>query len=327
MPEQCRILFCKEELAAVSGRSKETPKMITSERALEAALAAGGVVAVDSSVEIELTAPQRITRPTRLIGGSFRVSAQAAFRITSSQVEITGTTIVGPGVSGTRDPEQKFLYAQGSADQRLTGITIHGNTLFGSCSDNIWLEWCADTRVQDNIINNYLYSGVMIISGDGVDITGNTIENAPLSEGVVNTYGIALTDLDNTVAARTRNSTVTGNRVHLVDWEGIDTHGGDRITVTGNTVTACSRGVALVVGNPSRSTAPTNCVVSDNYVNGEGARGSLREGIILVGTPNFLADGTITGNHIAGAYPRPIQVDHVDRKRTHIGQNSIASTP
>lgn len=302
---------------------KGDPSFVTTQAGLTAALAAGGDVYVDSSVTIALTATQNITKPTRLIGGTFTRSTGEAFRITSSNVEITGVSITGgAGASGgSYDESQKLVRAIGTSANRLVGINIHDNTFLQCRGDCVWLEWTVGARVCGNSMRRFLYSGVMMLSATGALISDNDISDSPLTGSVVNVYGIALTDLDNTAAARSRECAVTGNRVSLVDWEGIDTHGGDGITITGNVIVGCPRGIALVGGNTTRVMSPERCVVTGNRIDSLGLRRPIREGIILGGRSGASAEGYITGNHVTGYNGNEIFLDWWNRAYTYVGGN------
>ncbi|WP_116042232.1 right-handed parallel beta-helix repeat-containing protein [Amycolatopsis palatopharyngis] len=301
----------------------KTNELVTTEAELRAAIAAGGEVYVDTGTTITLSSPVVVDVPVRIIGGSYSVPDGTGFHVTSSNVEFNRIKIGGGwSYSGGFDSAQKLIHVQGTSAAPLENISIHDSFMSGSRADNVWLEWVRDAYVNDNIIKRFLYSGVMQISCDGVVVNGNNIWDSPLI-GQLNCYGIAVTDADNTVAARSRNITITGNRVHLIDWEAIDTHGGDGITIAGNTVTASPRGIALVTGNSTRVTAPENCMVSGNFVDSRGSRQTVREGVLLGGIANTPADGTVVGNHIIGYGDDALVANYYDRGKTRIGSNNV----
>lgn len=301
--------------------------MITTQADLEAALLVGGDVICDPTVTIALTDTMAVALPTRLLGGTFTIDAGPAFEVTSSDVEIGGLSIAG-GIGGGFDDTQKLIYVLGTSEAPLSRVDIHDCHLSDSAADNIWVEWCVDSTVHDNIIEHYLYSGIMVISGSGLTIADNVISDATIAAGQLNCYGIALTDLDNTLAARTHNCSVVGNRINLIDWEGIDTHGGTDLVITGNVVTACHRGIALVTGNATRVTSPTNCVVSGNVVDGTGARVTPDIGVFLSGISGQPASATVTGNQVVGYdSAQPFSANFYNRGDTYIGGNSRPFMP
>lgn len=300
--------------------------MITTQHQLIKALRDGGEVQCDSGVVIPLTETMRVTVPCRITGGHLTRETGAAFEVTTSHVEFDGVRIEGGGQDAGYDGTQKLIHVRGTKDAPITGIDVHDCRLEGSRGDNIWLEWCTASTAHDNLISRFLYSGIMVISGNRLAINGNVITDAPLSDGVPNTYGIALTDLTNVADDRSRHITVVGNHVSLIDWEGIDTHGGESITITGNTVLGCPRGIALITGNRTRVTAPTHCVVAGNTIDVAGARRPALPAIFLAGISGTPASATIVGNQIAG-YPTPIHTSFWSRGETYIGNNSAPQVP
>lgn len=300
--------------------------MIATSDELEDAVGKGGEIQVDRDLTIPLPRTVRITRPCRILGGHFTRAEGAAFEITSGDVEFDGVQLGGGGTAAGYDEDQKLIYAHGTADAPLTNVRVRNCTLNASRGNNVWLEWCTDALVEGNHIETFLYSGIMVISGRRVVIAHNLVRDAPLSAGVVNTYGIALTDLENTEAARSSDCTIIGNEVSLIDWEGLDTHGGDGLTFVGNTVLGCPRGIALVTGNETRVVAPTNNTVTGNTVNAKDARRPLLAGVFLGGIANKPASATIVGNQLVG-YPTPIITDHWNRAATYVGHNSAALVP
>jgi len=295
---------------------------VTTQAELEAALVTGYEVYVSPYDVIELDSPVTVTSPCRIVGGSFRVDEGPAFVVRSSDVELRRVTIVGGrSVDGAYDQSQKLVYALGTAAQPLYDVRVVDCRMRGSRGDNVWLEYCRRSTVRDCKIERFLYSGVMIVSGDQVLVDRNSIVDAPLTAGVVNTYGIAVTDLTNTAAARSTNVQVTNNHVSLIDWEGIDTHGGDALTIVGNTVLGCPRGIALVTGNASRVVAPTRCLVVGNTVDGADARRPLAFGVGLFGVSGTPASATIVGNQVL-TYTAPWQYDYWARDLTYWAANS-----
>ncbi|UVS81784.1 right-handed parallel beta-helix repeat-containing protein [Actinokineospora sp. UTMC 2448] len=277
---------------------------VTTEADLRAALRDGGDITADLAVE--LSEPLELgVAGTRVRGGRYRVDSGPAWVGWVSEVELAGMW-VGGGRRGSPvyDKAQRLIHLVGTEAARLAGVVVRDCRIGESRGDAVRLEWCVDSQVRGVVARGLLYAGVMVISGERVVVEGCTVTDAPLSPGVVNTYGIAVTDYANTEQARSRDCAVVGNTVSLIDWEGIDTHGGDGILVAGNTVQGCPRGVALVVGNETRTTAPTRCTVTGNSISARGMRVAQREGIVLGGLPRRAASAVVSGNRIDG-YRRP----------------------
>lgn len=303
--------------------------MITDLADLQAALLDGGDVVCDPTAVIDVTgADVTASVPgTVLSGANLVASSGPGLLVSASDVTVRDPAIAGPGGT-TLGTSQKLIYAVGAQSAPLSNVRVEGARLTGSMSDSVWLEWCVDSVVSRCAISDFLNSGVMVISGEGVAVDCNAIRDGHIPANGVEVYGIAVSDLANTVAARSRHCTVTGNRVHQIDWEGIDTHGGDGVVVTGNTVTASRRSIALVTGNATRVTAPRNCVVSGNLIDATGARVTPDIGIFLGGISGNPASATITGNQIVGYDGEsPIVTTFWDRDDTVIANNSRPHVP
>ncbi|MGW5052861.1 right-handed parallel beta-helix repeat-containing protein [Actinokineospora sp. NPDC004072] len=289
---------------------------VTTEADLRAALLDGGDIVADLAVE--LAEPLVVgVAGTRVRGGRYRVASGPAWVGGVGGVELAELWVEGGGLAAGFEKGQRLVHLAGSQEAPLAGVVVRDCRLGESRGDAIRLEWCVDSQVRGVVVRGVLYAGVMVLSGDRVAVQGCTIADAPLTPGVVNTYGVAFTDSGNTEAARSRDCSVVGTVVRQVDWEGIDTHGGDGILVSGNTVVGCPRGVALVVGNETRTTVPTRCVVTGNSISARGMRVAPREGLVIGGLPGRDASAVITGNRIDG-YRTPF------RWGAHIGEIAVA---
>jgi hypothetical protein len=301
--------------------------LVATEAHLRAALLNGGDITV--SADLALTAPLEVTVPgTRVRGGRYHVESGPAWLVHTSDTALAGMRLQGGrDTTPTIDHTQRLIHAIGSEGAPLHDITISDCRVRDTRGDAVRLEWVQDSTVERLHARGINYGGVMVLSGTRVDVAACVITDAPLSEGVVNVYGIAFTDGTNTESGRSRDCRAIGNTVSFIDWEGIDTHGGDGIQVVGNTVVACPRGVALVVGNSSRVTVPRRCTVTGNSITATGMRQPQREGVYLGGLPGNGASATITGNRVDG-YTRPFQwADYVDRAGTNVADNNHPMVP
>ncbi|UVS81857.1 right-handed parallel beta-helix repeat-containing protein [Actinokineospora sp. UTMC 2448] len=300
---------------------------VATEADLRAALLDGGDIT--AAVALDLTAPLEITVPgTRVHGGRYHAESGPVWLGSVPDIELSGMHLHGGrDTTPSHDQAQRLIHIIGSQASPLPGVVVRDCRIRESRGDAVRLEWCVDSQVHGVTARGLLYAGVMVISGERVTVAGCTIVDAPLSPGVVNTYGVAVTDYDNTEQARSRDCAVIGNTVFQVDWEGIDTHGGDGVLVAGNTVQGCPRGVALVVGNATRTTVPTRCTVTGNSITARGMRVAPREGVLLGGLPGKGASATITGNRIDG-YQRPyLWGEYIDRAETIVAGNSQPMIP
>ncbi len=132
-----------------------------------------------------------------------------------------------------------------------------------------------------------------------------------------NSYGIlAARDTNQSLEAAPRCSDIeiVGNDVRNVPmWEGIDTHGGVRITVEGNTVVDCATGIAFVplkgVNGGPTDAAPLDARIAGNTVTWTGRytdTSAMRAGINVVGAGSTVgstaerATGVVERNVVSG---------------------------
>lgn len=291
----------------------------------------GGVVWIPASAAAyKITGSLSINKALTILnmGGkiNFTGTGVSLFRITSSDVSIFDVVASGTGITGTRVERSNAVWATGTLASPLTDLRIEGCKFTGFADSGIWLEYVTRATVCNNTIVDVLYAGIMGLTAVDSRFDGNKVSNVVQKAPIVNTYGIALSDLDNTIAARSRNCTVNDNIIRDVpDWEGIDTHGGENITVTGNTVRRCARGIAMVSGNPERVAAPTSVTVVGNTVDC-GTIPNPVYGIMIAGVDGTtLATGTIDGNTIVGyGAVSPISRTNIDSTKTVIGFNAGA---
>lgn len=269
--------------------------------ALQTAAAAGGVVRLAGT--ITATASINVTLPTQFIGGKIILPENAgypAFSVTSSNVTFDGIRFSGPGTTAAYSIDSRFIYAVGTSSAPLKNVNVTNCEMIGSQTENIRYTWVQGSNISNNVIDDFLYAGVLLLSCQDVGVMNNTVTNGPLKAPVVNTYGIGATDSANTVAGRCKDIRIIGNTIRNIEWEAIDTHGGDGVIIIGNVISGSARGIALVVGNETRLTVPINCVVQGNKIEKGSYSGSEREAISLFGLSGNLADATITGNIVRG---------------------------
>ena len=238
--------------------------------ALEA-VPAGSVLTCPEGDQYRLAGPLNISKSVTIEGGEFLPHSEGkCLNITASDVTIRGGRFTSPSAANP-DVSHQIIAAVGTPSNPLRRITVENVVIDKSRYHGVWLEWCEDVKVRDCQITDFQYGAVMLISVTRGEVSGCVIRNA-LQEGtLVNSYGIAATDLVNTTAGRSKDILITRNIIdNIPKWEWIDTHGGERITITDNIVTRCRYGVVAVGGNSSRVTAPKDVVVSGNTIDSLG---------------------------------------------------------
>ena len=285
---------------------------------LQAAIDAAG----DGST-LTITRPWTITTPARIAkpltirgagGGSVRAAdaRQHGLNVTASNVILETLKVVGAG--GATSATQRLVNVQGTgAGTPVTGFEMRTCTLSGSSYAGLWMEYVRDFTVRGGISSDHAYAGVMGMSvGFGL-VEGVTVRNIIQPGSLVNSYGIALSRWSNKTLADAPHSTDVHVRGCTVDgvtkWEGIDTHGGQRLIIQGNTVRRCAVGIAMVPcpdETGQNRYAPQSVHVLDNIIDSGVTDGSAKQGIQLVGCTSDVstvldyASGAIARNTIIG---------------------------
>src|SRR5262249_20863362 len=132
----------------------------------------------------------------------------------------------------------------------------------------------SNVQVLRCTITDIVYAGVLYDSVNGGTIANNTISNChgdPVGLGYTSCYGIAVsresTDGELTTDPNSRNVTISGNTVSDVPSEGIDSHGGQNLTFSGNKVYRCDIGIAVLASTDYAGNyvyPPTNCLIVGN---------------------------------------------------------------
>jgi len=252
-----------------------------------------------------------------------------ALFITSSNVTIRGLRIDGTGrTDGITAPYAGLIKAQGTSSAILDNVVIEDCYLTNSKFTAIELEWVRYGRVANNAIKTHTYGGIMLFSVRACAVVGNVIEEI---YGYSNGYGIAVSDYVNATWARSEDVSIVGNTIIDVrDWEGIDTHGGIRISIVGNVLRKCKDGIALIAGNPDRVTGPEDITVVGNVLDRSIAT-SGGSGIRVTGGTAAAKRITVVGNQVTG-YAQQIQYGTIeaatitsDFERAQSGEYSIGA--
>lgn len=285
---------------------------------------AGAVITCPEGDRYKLTGPINITKGVTIEGGEFLPhTTGACLNITASNVTVRRTVFTST-TAAVPETTHRIINAVGTSTAKLRNITVDDVTITRTRYIGVWIEWAEDVSVTRTRVTDFQYGGVMLLSTVRGEVSSCILRNGLQEGGISNTYGIAATDLTNTIAGRCTDILITRNVVdNIPGWEGIDTHGGERITITNNMVTRCYDGISAVVGNASRVTAPKDIIISGNTVDSMGISGP-RSGIRFYGkTDGVKANGAITGNIVRG-YVMDVEASEYDTHGTTI--SSQAST-
>ena len=212
-------------------------------------------------------------------------------------------TVVGGTLSV---PSGKTGLTIKAANVTVKSLTVNGG---GTAFGGIWGVNAAGLSVDGVHVTGFVYAGIMFISVSGGSITNSVIKNIGVTgweANNMNAYGIALTDQG---GVPTSDTTVARNTIDNVPtWEGIDTHGGRRLTIVDNVIHRTNRAIRIVTsgsGVPQDITISRNTMdkptrrpdVTNNYPYNEVGitveAGALR----VTGTGNIF-DGWPKNNHI-----------------------------
>lgn len=267
-----------------------------------------------------ISRPLRIGKPLTIQGNPTTTLRQATphipiFWVTASHVVFDNLRLIGLqyeswvleedaiAASGTFRARKPPLFLQ---DIKITRCVFEN---FGDAA--IMLKYVDGAAIADNKISRVVNVGVGLLSVRHATVSGNTIQEVT-GKGVSgdNAWGIYASRLTNDpgeLVSQPRSEFIDISRNAVSDvptWTGIDTHGGNAISVTGNTVTNTLFGVAVGVSvdhSGAKAYAPTNVTISDNILNSGVADGSRAYGITFTGVSdgNF-ATGSIQHNIIGG---------------------------
>ena len=134
---------------------------------------------------------------------------------------------------GTEDA----IFATGTLASPLTGLVVKDCYIHDWGYTGIRLDFCNEFFADDNRIEDCYRNGIETRSCNRGSTCRNTIKNITGPSG---SYGITHTKSSGTEATFPVPTEIVcnDNVIHgVVNWEGLDTHGGRRMVFSGNTVT------------------------------------------------------------------------------------------
>lgn len=251
---------------------------------------------------------------TKLVNGTIHCTGAGKKMVTVSgdNVLIERVSLIGRHSVATTVSNEYGIYAHGaSAASPLRNLRILNSSLELIGRDAINLKWVDGFVVDDCQIGYLGYTGIIATSCLNGFITGNDVDNV-LAGISSNGYGITVdrNETDSlTTDPRAAKIVIAGNRVKNVPWNGIDTHGGEDITIDHNQVFNCLFGIQVGVSDNAANVgtfAPLRVAVTNNIIDGGVDDGSTQAGISFTGVPGATAGdaspeyatGTIVGNTI-----------------------------
>jgi hypothetical protein len=200
-----------------------------------------------------------VSRSLTIVGGTIAPPrGTPGLVVTASDVTVDGLQVTGPKVM-EYDAREVGIRVEGTVATPISGLVIRNCQLGDLGYGGMYVQHVVDFVLEANRIHDAVYAGIMVVSGRDGRISGNSIQRiGPPAASTTdatgsNAYGIALTRGDGSLAADPRSTdiVVSDNTVEDVPtWHAFDTHGGQRITWTGN-VARGSRSGIFITGSES----------------------------------------------------------------------------
>jgi hypothetical protein len=234
-----------------------------------------------------------VTKPLTIEGATIKPPAgTAGLVVSANDVTLDGLHIIGPQATVYHEDEFGITVAA-TASSPARRLTIRNSEVASFGKAGMWLRYVSDLVVEHNDVHDIVYAGIMVISGQTGLVDANTVSRIGVHGAEANSnnaYGISLEDQGLPVTA---DFTVSGNTVTDVPtWHALDTHGGQRISFTNNTVYRSSRALFITTG----SGRPTDITVTGNLF---GSPAPVTSNLLAVTTYDSV-NVTITGNTAIG---------------------------
>ncbi|HSB93449.1 MAG TPA: right-handed parallel beta-helix repeat-containing protein [Flavitalea sp.] len=235
------------------------------------------ILAIPSSSTLEFDANKiynissqiNLWYPINVIGNNttlvYKGATTTIVNIRSSYVTITALNVTGD--LANYDAGGYGIAAEKGTNSRFTSNIIIQNCVVKNYKHTaIWLRYVKNFKVLNNTISNFAYGGVIVSSCVSGVISDNNISNITAkytTQG--NAYGIQIRR-GASVDSASKNIMITNNTINGCPWEGLDTHGGQDLTFSGNKLYNCNTGIAIVSNHTDGTQAPRNVFVKNNYI-------------------------------------------------------------
>jgi hypothetical protein len=146
----------------------------------------------------------------------------------------------------------------------ITGLTIRNCTVSGFGDTGIYMKGVVGIEIHDNKVTDCGYTGIMGIESNQAKVTGNTVQRIqPGATGNGNAYGIVMTQQ---AGPSSTDWLVDNNLIEDVPtWHGLDTHGGQRITFSNNTIRRCPRPIFITCGGIDHEVCAGDITITGNH--------------------------------------------------------------
>lgn len=281
--------------------------------AISAAMLVGGVVYFPKPTSYyKITGRLNLTAECHLVGFTYpeirqTTSNTQGIYITASNVTVRGLRVRGDGsASGSATANGIAIHALGtSAASPLTGVVIEDVDVLNWSRSGVELEWVTDFRIIRPTATNIKTHGVLTLSCQRGVIDTPVVTT--VGSGL-DTYGVILTRRDNDSLTTHPHSQdivcLTPRVTGVAYWEGVDTHGGQRITIVAPQIYGCKVGIGVANARNTLGTATfaahdvqvLNPVIDSGVTDGSAGVGINWSGV----SASVQATGIITNPIIRG---------------------------
>jgi hypothetical protein len=231
------------------------------------------------------------------------VAGTAFLNVTGNNVEIYGVEIEGRGNVSAALVDALIAFSGSSSSAYRKGLKVVDCHLHHSEFYGIYSEFGMNVEIRGCVFEHIGYAAVMALSAANWIVNENRIDDVSPGSSQ-NAYGIAFTrhgssgDLQAyplSIDCQACNNLVQNIQV----WTGIDTHAGQRITFSENTIINCRLGINVgPVAQPTAGFAPADVVIANNIIHAGNTGSNAYRGIGSGGYDSSNRAGRIlcTGN-------------------------------
>ena len=197
------------------------------------------------------------------MGAKVNVPAnQRGFIVTASNVTLDRLVITGAQAT-TYSWNEVGILTTGS----ISNLVVRNSTIRTFGNAGMWIGPSTNSRITGSTIEDAVYAGIMVISANGATVDGNVVRRVGVRGAAANSnnaYGIAVSNEGGAVST---DVVVNGNTVETVPtWHGLDTHAGQRISFTNNTVSGAPRALFITSDSYGRNAADVTAT-GNRFVN------------------------------------------------------------
>jgi polygalacturonase len=276
---------------------------------------ANGTLLFPSGYTFAITDDIEVASPITIIGYGATllqtVAAKTGITVSSSDVTIEGLRVRGTQYATIQSSEYGIRCEAASYAAAIERIRIINCRVDRWGYEAIRLRWVRDFEVSGCTLEQLFYAGVLMWGAEDGRIVNNYIDDIP---GTPNGYGITATR-DNTASLVTDPVTsrvvISGNTItNIPVWTGIDTHGGQDLVISNNTLHDVKKPIWCVAQDSgvTPTFAPKRITITGNVMTSGVTDNSFDEGIVVdgagggVGSVVDYAERIVVANNVITGY-------------------------